>query len=68
MGAGESRTMDSSPGVDVGVGEQARIILQEGVLCGRGETSMCSSIGAGEDGGSGGVVTKSSMHVRSGCP
>lgn len=64
FGAGESSTISSSwsssmVGVEIGVGVVTSICVQKGVLCGRGETSMSSVVGPGDDEGRGGVVTKS---------
>lgn len=58
MGAGESNIISSSVGVEPGVGDVTSNCTQNADLCGRGDTSMCSIIGAGDDEGSGGVVTK----------
>lgn len=58
MGAGESRTMSwSLEGVEPGVGDCISTWAKKGVLCGRGDSSMYSTTGAGEDEGRGGVVT-----------
>lgn len=57
MGAGESSIISSSPKTELGVGEAAADCSRKGALCGSGESSMCSVNGAGEDEGSGGVVT-----------
>ncbi len=57
MGAGESSIMSSSPDEQLGVGEADCDCNENGVLCGSGESSMYSIKGAGEDEGSGGVVT-----------
>lgn len=57
MGAGESSIMSSSPIMELGVGEADSDGRENGVLCGSGESSMYSVNGAGEDEGSGGVVT-----------
>jgi hypothetical protein len=57
MGAGESSIMSSSAGVEIGVGDVTSICVQNGTLCGRGESSMVSMSCTGEDDGKGGVVT-----------
>lgn len=57
MGAGESSIISSLPDTELGVGEAASDCSEKGILCGSGESSMCSVKGAGEDEGSGGVVT-----------
>lgn len=67
MGAGESNIISSSEtedeGVDMGVGEVTSMIAeQNGILCGKGDISMSSVKGAGEDGGKGGVVTYSAQN------
>lgn len=56
--------MSSSEGDVVGVGEATSEKLQDGILCGSGDISMCSRRGAGEEEGRGGVVTNSRAHVN----
>lgn len=49
----------SMVGVNIGVGDATSTCMQKGILCGRGDTSMSSVVGPGDDEGRGGVVTKS---------
>lgn len=52
-----SSSSSSTVGVEMGVGDVVSAWTEKGVLCGRGDISMSSVTPAGDDEGSGGVVT-----------
>lgn len=59
---GEDCMIDPSSVADFGLGDETSICAQCGCLCGRGEISIRSFIGPGEDDGRGGVVTLSAIY------
>ncbi len=67
IGGGESNIMFSSSlaGVDMGVGDVISICVKNGALCGKGDISIVSIVGAGEDEGNGGVVQKPDIDQQS---
>jgi hypothetical protein len=56
--------IDPSSVADLGLGVEISICAQRGCLCGRGEISMRSFIGPGEEDGRGGVVTLSINYIN----
>jgi hypothetical protein len=60
--------IDPSFVADFGVGDETSICAQRGCLWGRGEISMRSFMGPGEDDGRGGVVTLSIIYISSPLP
>lgn len=56
---GEDCIVTSSSGVDFGVGDWTSICAKYGCLCGRGDMSIRSCKGPGEDDSKGGVVAHS---------
>lgn len=59
MGAGESNMISSSTGVETGVGDATSICKEYAALWGRGDISISSVMGPGDDDGNGGVVMES---------
>lgn len=60
LGMGESTDKSSVPGVMISIS----FVIEYGGLCGRGDISMISIAGAGEEDGRGGVVMLSSIYGK----